>query len=75
MEPGPNSGYAGQVSSELAKSQDMQKIKEYNNFYLYGKFHNGRLLYKECFRKSDIDGVKKQYVERDMYNSASRRGW
>ena len=72
---GPDSGYAAQVGTEVAKSQEMERIKEYENFYLYGKFKNGKLLYRECFLKQDIDGVQKHQVRKRPYNSFSRRGW
>lgn len=39
--------------------QGYQRIKEYETYYLYGKYDNdGNLLYKECFSKFDIDGVE-----------------
>ena len=36
-----------------------KRIKEYKDFYLYGKYDfAGNLLYRECFSKFDVDGVK-----------------
>lgn len=39
--------------------QGYKRLKEYKDYYLYGKYDNdGNLLYKECFSKFDIDGIK-----------------
>ena len=36
-----------------------RRLKEYEHYYLYGKYNeNGEMLYKECFSKFDVDGVR-----------------
>ena len=43
-----------------------KRIKEYENFYLYGKYDkDDNFLYNECFSKFDIDGVKAVPKTRD----------
>ena len=34
-------------------------IKEYEKYYLYGYEENGKILYRECFLKTEVDGVVK----------------
>lgn len=48
------------VLSELEKQRahrDFARLKEYEHYYLYGRVVDGKILYKECFSKFDIDGV------------------
>ena len=51
------------VSAETkARYKGFEKIKEYEHFYLCGRYNDkGELLYKECFSKFDVDGVKVAY--------------
>ena len=36
-----------------------RRIAEYENYYLYAKYNRDNVfLYRECFSKFDIDGVK-----------------
>ena len=36
-----------------------KRIKGYKDFILYGKYdYDGNLLYKECFSRFDVEGVK-----------------
>lgn len=42
---------------ERKKAENMIRLEEYKNYYVYGKYKDGKLLYKECFLKVDIDGV------------------
>lgn len=47
------------ANNEKNRAKGFVKLKEYENFYLYGKYdEQGNLLYKECFSKFDIDGVQ-----------------
>ena len=40
------------------------KLKEYKHYYLCGRFNDkGELLYKECFSKFDVDGVRRRTNE------------
>lgn len=45
------------TKSEKKRAQGFELIKEYEDYYLYGKYVDGKLLYRECFSKFDIDGV------------------
>ena len=46
-----------------------KRIKEYKNFYLYGRYdREGNLLYRECFSKFDIDGVPVQKLLRGAHH-------
>lgn len=47
--------------SEKKRAEGFELIKEYEDFYLYGKYKDGELLYRECFSKFDIDGVSAKY--------------
>lgn len=43
-----------------------RRIREYADYYLYGKYNsNGEFLYRECFSKFDVDGVKAVQKTRD----------
>jgi hypothetical protein len=37
--------------------ENFKLIKEYKKYYLYGYEVDGKILYRECFLKVDIDGV------------------
>ena len=37
--------------------ENFKLIKEYKKYYLYGYEVHGKILYRECFLKVDIDGV------------------
>lgn len=40
-------------------NQGYKRIKDYDDFILYGRYDSeGRLLYRECFSRFDIEGVK-----------------
>jgi len=71
---GPNNFYAGCVESEHEKAKEMKLIKEYEHFYLMGKIIGDKIIFKECFRKSDVDGVEKQKVRRKEYDGLRARG-
>ena len=47
-------------------------LKEYNKFYLYGYMDKGKILYKECFSKQDIDGIPKN-PKKDSENISKYR--
>ena len=47
-------------------------LKEYSRYYLCECVQNGRSLYKECFLKIDVDGVKEISLEKE---SNPRVGW
>ena len=54
--------------------QGYKRIKEYKNFYLYGKYDkDGNLLYRECFSKFDIDGVPKYSRVRNPFWAFMRK--
>ena len=38
--------------------ENFKLIKEYEKYYLYGYEQDGKILYKECFLKVVVDGVK-----------------
>lgn len=60
---------------EVKRYKDFDVIEEYEFFYLCGKFINGKLLYKECFSKFDIDGVPKTTTRvRKTYDTKMHRG-
>ncbi len=42
---------------EKLRAKDFAILKEYTHYYLCGKIKDGKVLYKECFSKFDIDGV------------------
>jgi len=43
--------------TERQKANSMVRLEEYDNYYVYGKYRDGKLLYKECFQKVDIDNL------------------
>ena len=47
------------AKQEKMRAKGFRLLEEYECFYLYGKYENDQLLYKECFSKFDIDGVKR----------------
>ena len=53
--------YVSAPIAERDRVKEFKFIKEYQYYYLYGKYDiNGKLLYRECFNKFDIDGVEKR---------------
>lgn len=62
------------VVSALEKQRaqrDFARLKEYEHYYLYGRVLDGKIIYKECFSKIDIDGVQKP--QRESRPSFTRR--
>lgn len=60
---------------EVRRYKDFDLLKEYEYFYLCGKHQNGKLLYKECFSKFDVDGVPKTTTRvKTIYNTKMYRG-
>lgn len=56
--------------AEKERAKNFQLIKEYKTYYLYGRYtQDGKLLYRECFSKFDIDGVNPQKRPRKVYLS------
>lgn len=59
-------GYGKSFSDEAINKVDKKRfdeefkvIKEYEEYYLCGKYDKeGKLMYRECFAKFVIDGVK-----------------
>ena len=47
-------------------------VSEYPRYYLCDCLQNGRALYRECFLKIDVDGIKEITVEKE---SNPRVGW
>ncbi len=56
---------------EVRKFREFDLLKEYEHFYLCGKHQNGKLLYKECFSKFDVDGIEPQEGMKAIY----KRRW
>lgn len=57
------------TNQERERAKGFKFIKEYKDYYLYGKYTpEGTLLYKECFSKFDMDGVKPQEQPRRYYS-------
>ena len=54
----PSRSYITRPNEEKKRMEGFEIIKEYNDYYLCGKFVNGKLLYRETFSKFDIDGIK-----------------
>lgn len=53
-------------------TRNYKVIKEYPRYYLCECIHNGIPLYRECFLKVDIDGVREVPVIRGKYKGT---GW
>ena len=54
-------GYMYIPKREKEKIKGFKILDEYEEFYLCGKYDDhGKLLYKECFTKFDIDGVQNE---------------
>lgn len=69
------SKYSSVSDETRARYKGFEKIKEYEHFYLCGRYNdNGELLYKECFSKFDVDGVKGAYRPRIPYPHWGRLG-
>lgn len=60
---------------ERDRVKDFKFIKEYKHYYLYGKYKDGKLLYKECFSKFDIDGVVSIQPVRQPYKRFNIWNW
>jgi hypothetical protein len=62
------SKYSSVSDETKARYKGFEKIKEYEHFYLCGRYtDDGKLLYKECFSKFDVDGVKVMHKSREPY--------
>ena len=51
--------YFTESARQREKFRDFEILKEYKYYYLCGKFVDGKLLYKECFSKFDVDKSRK----------------
>lgn len=51
--------------------ENFKFIKEYEKYYLYGYEEKGKILYKECFLKTDIDGVIETPREKGYGNTSN----
>lgn len=52
--------------------ENFKFLKAYKKFYLYGYEDKGKILYKECFSKQDIDGMQKN-PKKDSENISKYR--
>ena len=64
--------YEAIAHEEKNKADGFQLIKEYEHFYLKGKYQNGEMLYKECFSKFDVDGHKNPEKSHNIYQRRYR---
>lgn len=69
-------GYLSMPGQEKKKvlEKGFARLAEYEYFYLYGKIKDDKVLYRECFSKFDIDGVKAKAVERGPVCGKTHRG-
>lgn len=54
--------YGTNDANEIKRAESMVRLEEYDNFYVYGKFRDGKLLYKECFLKIDLDHLPSNHT-------------
>lgn len=65
-------GYKSIPNQEKKRSEGFERLEEYEYFYLCGRYRDGRLLYKECFSKFDIDGVTNPKMKRECVGKTHR---
>lgn len=52
---------------EKLRMQEMAILKEYDDYYLCGKIKDGKVLYRECFMKSEVDDRVNEIQPRYQY--------
>lgn len=68
--------YLAIPEQEKLRSKGFVVLKEYKDYYLCGKEKDDEILYRECFSKFDVDGVKgNPAVTKIPYDPVRRVTW